>query len=164
MVEVEFNNKEELNKFISKLTIEDVILLESSSKLFSILGKKEKSLETKIKLGEIEIEIIKNPDNESDFLVLLSLGSNFSIFKKESKFLDIFAKVQVIYRVRSLDMNDTILSNTVKNFVSSSAYVHILAFLRSYLMEMVSKSGYPRYVLPLFKQLAEEEFEEIEKK
>lgn len=153
-----FECREEFDDFISKLHLEDIVLLESNSKVISIAGRLEKQLESDLQLTDMDIEVMSNPNDKKDFLVICTLGCNFEITKEEEQFLVIFVKVQAVYRVTDLDVTDDCLQETAVMFAKESAYLHIVSFLRVYIMELVNKSGYPRYTLPLFKQPKDTEY------
>ena len=155
-----FESQEEFKKFLSCIELVDIVLTESSSKVLSIVGRSENDLETSITLADPDITIVSSHENSKNFLVSCFLSAEFEIKKNQEKYLSIFAKIQAVYKVTNYDANN--YERIVKTFVTDSAYTHIISFLRVYIMDMINKSGYPRYVVPLFKQLSESEF--VEKK
>lgn len=160
MKDYKFESQKEFNSFVSKINIIDVILAESSSKVYSLSLKNQTPLETTISLGNMVIEIIGDHENKANFLVICTLNSDMEIAKNNEKCLQISTKIQALYRVSDLNIENEDITNTVKIFVENSAYTHIISFLRVYLMDIINKSGYPRYTLPLFKQLKDEKYEE----
>lgn len=158
MNEKKFESKEEFEKFISKINLEDVLLLESSSRVISISGRAEKNLESDISLTEMEVDVIHNPENEKDFLLICSMGCNFTVKKESEEFLNAFAKVQAVYKVLDLDLSDKSIEEVATTFATDSAFTHIISYLRVYIMDIVNKSGFPRYTMPLFKQLKDSEY------
>lgn len=159
-----FDTKDEFEKFISKIKLDDIFLVESNSKVLSLAGRAEENLESDISLGDIDIDIIHNPENKKDFIMICGLGCNFQIKKGETQFLTLFAKIQAIYRVEDLDLEDSKIKEIATNFTKESAFMHIVSYLRVYILDIVTKSGYPRFTLPLFKQLQDTEFEKIDDK
>lgn len=143
MNEKKFECKEEFDKFISKINLEDVVLLESSSKVISISGRIEKHLESDISLTEMDVDVIHNPENKKDFLLICTMGCNFTIKKETEDFLNVFAKVQAVYKVLDLNLLDDCIKETVSTFASDSAFTHIISYLRVYIMDVVNKSGFP---------------------
>jgi len=154
-----FESKKEFDEFIKKITLEDVVLVESNSKVISLSGRVEDNLESNIDLTEMDFETVINMDNMKDFLIVCTLGCDFSITKNTEQFLKIFTNVQAIYRVENLDIDNYSLKEVAIGFAKESAYLHIISFLRVYIMDIVNKSGYPRYVLPLFKQIRDTQYE-----
>lgn len=157
MEKLDFKTKQEFDEFISKIKLEDIVLSESSSKVL-LIAKPKEQLQPKINLSTINTEIVPHPKNKKDFLIVCTIMSNLDICKDEDVFFTSFAKIQAIYRVSDLELSEESIKRAVECFAKESAYVHSVAFLRTYFIDIVTKSGFPRFILPLFKQLKDSEY------
>lgn len=141
--------------FIKTLQIQDVLLMSSEHKVYSLFVGQNLSLDFD-KIGEINLAVaddfivfeieasLQIKDNKTDELLLKSTAKFASIYSFDKKTLE-----------KDVDnINDFAL-----NFFQYSAIVHILAYVREYFYTVVGKSGYPRLTIPLIKSRGDEEAE-----
>jgi hypothetical protein len=147
--------------FIKTLEIQDIFLLSSNHKLFHLYSEQKMSINFD-KVGDINVTTGEN-------FVVFEIEAIVNIYDNEKQeeddsktLLSSKAKFGAIYSFDPKALGDSIehLEDFAIHFFQYGAIAHVLAYAREYFSNIITRSGYPRFVIPLIKTELDKDGEE----
>lgn len=147
--------KDGQKEFIQSLEIQDILLIESDHKIYSLYNGQKLSFNFE-KVGDLNLIV------EKDFVVF-EIEAAIQIDDRDTEESLVYSKAKFA-SIYSFDKDKLVkyvdhIDDFVINFFQFSAITHIIAYAREYFYNIISRSGYPRLTVPLVKSLLDEDAE-----